>query len=107
MESLATHHYLPEWSRSLQSGSVVSWFSSACFGPTARSGGGREEGTEPLLRGSLNLEAQRGQRVELVERGLRPGAVRVLGDLNRPRAKPALDKFDSLDALRLKVQGPP
>jgi len=26
---------------------------------------------------------------------------------DRPRAKPALDKFDSLDALRLKVQGPP
>jgi hypothetical protein len=25
---------------------------------------------------------------------------------DRPRAKPALDKFDSLDALRLKVQGP-
>ena len=23
----------------------------------------------------------------------------------RPRAKPALDKFDSLDALRIKVQG--
>jgi hypothetical protein len=26
---------------------------------------------------------------------------------DRPRAKPALDKFDSLDALRLKVQGEP
>ena len=25
---------------------------------------------------------------------------------DRPRAKPALDKFDSLDALRQKVQGP-
>ncbi len=25
---------------------------------------------------------------------------------DRARAKPALDKFDSLDALRLKVQGP-
>ena len=24
---------------------------------------------------------------------------------DRPRAKPALDKFDSLDALRIKVQG--
>jgi hypothetical protein len=26
---------------------------------------------------------------------------------DRPRAKPPLDKFDSLDALRLKVQGEP
>jgi hypothetical protein len=26
---------------------------------------------------------------------------------DRVRAKPALDKFDSLDALRIKVQGPP
>jgi len=24
---------------------------------------------------------------------------------DRPRAKPALDKFDSLDALRVKIQG--
>jgi len=24
---------------------------------------------------------------------------------DRPRAKPALDKFDSLDALRIKIQG--
>ena len=26
---------------------------------------------------------------------------------DRARVKPALDKFDALDALRLKVQGPP
>ncbi len=25
---------------------------------------------------------------------------------DRPRAKPPLDKFDSLDALRVKIQGP-
>jgi hypothetical protein len=25
---------------------------------------------------------------------------------DRPRAKPALDKFDALDGLRIKVQGP-
>ena len=25
---------------------------------------------------------------------------------DRPRAKPQLDKFDSLDALRVKIQGP-
>jgi len=24
---------------------------------------------------------------------------------DRPRSKPALDKFDSLDALRIKIQG--
>src|SRR5579864_9782324 len=33
-------------------------------------------------------------------------AVQVAKYPDRPRAKPALDKFDSLDALRLKVQGP-
>jgi hypothetical protein len=33
-------------------------------------------------------------------------AIQVAKYPDRPRAKPALDKFDSLDALRLKVQGP-
>ncbi len=31
-------------------------------------------------------------------------AVQVAKYPERPRAKPALDKFDSLDALRLKIQ---
>jgi hypothetical protein len=34
-------------------------------------------------------------------------AIQVAKYPDRPRAKPALDKFDSLDALRLKVQGAP
>ncbi|HEV1991871.1 MAG TPA: hypothetical protein VGR34_03285 [Candidatus Dormibacteraeota bacterium] len=33
-------------------------------------------------------------------------AIQIAKYPDRPRAKPALDKFDSLDALRLKVQGP-
>jgi hypothetical protein len=33
-------------------------------------------------------------------------AIQVAKYPDRPRAKPALDKFDSLDALRIKVQGP-
>jgi hypothetical protein len=33
-------------------------------------------------------------------------AIQVAKYPDRPRAKPALDKFDALDALRLKVQGP-
>jgi hypothetical protein len=33
-------------------------------------------------------------------------AIQVAKYPDRPRAKPALDRFDSLDALRLKVQGP-
>jgi hypothetical protein len=32
-------------------------------------------------------------------------AIQVAKYPDRPRAKPALDKFDSLDALRIKVQG--
>jgi hypothetical protein len=34
-------------------------------------------------------------------------AIQVAKYPDRPRAKPALDKFDSLDALRIKVQGEP
>jgi hypothetical protein len=34
-------------------------------------------------------------------------AIQVAKYPDRPRAKPALDKFDSLDALRVKVQGEP
>jgi hypothetical protein len=33
-------------------------------------------------------------------------AIQIAKYPDRPRAKPALDKFDSLDALRLKVHGP-
>ncbi|MHB8613272.1 MAG: hypothetical protein ACYDAL_12710 [Candidatus Dormibacteraceae bacterium] len=33
-------------------------------------------------------------------------AIQVAKYPDRPRSKPALDKFDSLDALRQKVQGP-
>jgi hypothetical protein len=33
-------------------------------------------------------------------------AIQIAKYPDRPRAKPALDKFDSLDALRIKVQGP-
>ena len=33
-------------------------------------------------------------------------AIQIAKYPDRPRAKPALDEFDSLDALRLKVQGP-
>jgi len=33
-------------------------------------------------------------------------AIQIAKYPDRPRAKPALDKFDSLDALRLRVQGP-
>jgi len=32
-------------------------------------------------------------------------AIQIAKYPDRPRAKPALDKFDSLDAIRLKVQG--
>jgi hypothetical protein len=32
-------------------------------------------------------------------------AIQIAKYPDRPRAKPALDKFDSLDALRIKVQG--
>ena len=32
-------------------------------------------------------------------------AIQVAKYPDRPRAKPALDKFDSLDALRIKVRG--
>jgi len=34
-------------------------------------------------------------------------AIQIAKYPDRPRAKPALDKFDSLDAIRLKVQGDP
>ena len=34
-------------------------------------------------------------------------AIQVAKYPDRPRAKPPLDKFDSLDALRIKVQGEP
>jgi hypothetical protein len=33
-------------------------------------------------------------------------AIQIAKYPDRPRAKPALHKFDSLDALRIKVQGP-
>ena len=33
-------------------------------------------------------------------------AIQIAKYPDRPRAKPGLDKFDSLDALRVKVQGP-
>jgi hypothetical protein len=33
-------------------------------------------------------------------------AIQIAKYPDRPRSKPALDKFDSLDALRIKVQGP-
>jgi len=33
-------------------------------------------------------------------------AIQIAKYPDRPRAKPALDKFDALDALRLTVQGP-
>jgi hypothetical protein len=32
-------------------------------------------------------------------------AVQIAKYPDRPRSKPALDKFDSLDALRIKIQG--
>lgn len=52
---------------------------------------------EPVLR-TLQLSAE---EVELLV-----DAIQTAKYPDRVRAKPALDKFDALDALRLKVQGP-
>ena len=54
----------------------------------------------------IGAAAQRALAVAL-EIELLVEAIQVAKYPDRPRAKPALDKFDSLDALRLKVQGPP
>src|ERR1700693_4472101 len=58
------------WSR------AWSGFTPTCVGAPRR-------GTEPLLGSPLYFQAQRVERIELVERGLGPHAVRVFRGLDR------------------------
>src|SRR5258708_13869489 len=81
MESLATHQYLQQWSRWLQSASAPPWLFCAFSGSTAISEGDRRSATRRLVLGSLHLQAKRVQGIELVERRLRTRAVRILRDL--------------------------
>src|ERR1700704_94939 len=83
MESLAMHHYVPQCSMRPQWASRFSFWSCACSGCTATSGDGRRTATELLLYDTLDFDAQRVERVELVQSGLRADAVRVLRGLNR------------------------
>src|SRR5260370_5329130 len=82
MESLATHQYLQQWSRWLQSASAPPWLFCAFSGSTAISEGDRRSATRRLVLGSLHLQAKRVQGIELVERRLRTRAVRILPDLD-------------------------
>src|SRR5258708_22200468 len=98
MESLATHQYLQQWSRWLQSASAPPWLFCAFSGSTAISEGDRRSATRRLVLGSLHLQAKRVQGIELVERRLRTRAVRILRDL---------DGFkQQLDLLRGEVEVP-
>src|SRR5258708_32253407 len=98
MESLATHQYLQQWSRWLQSASAPPWLFCAFSGSTAISEGDRRSATRRLVLGSLHLQAKRVQGIELVARRLRTRAVRILRDL---------DGFEQqLDLLRREVESP-
>src|SRR5260370_345495 len=63
MESLATHQYLQQWSRWLQSASAPPWLFCAFSGSTAISEGDRRSATRRLVLGSLHLQAKRVQGV--------------------------------------------
>ena len=58
----------------------------------------KAEVTKPVVYRTLNFTPE--------EIDLLVEAIQTAKYPDRVRAKPALDKFDSLDALRLKVQGP-
>src|SRR5258708_20094322 len=90
MESLATHQYLQQWSRWLQSASAPPWLFCAFSGSTAISEGDRRSATRRLVLGSLHLHAKRVQGIELVERRLRTRAVRILRDLDGFQQQPDL-----------------
>ena len=58
----------------------------------------RKAEVKPVVYRTLNFTPE---EIELLVE-----AIQTAKYPDRVRAKPALDKFDSLDALRLKVQGP-
>jgi hypothetical protein len=67
--------------------------------------------TDGIIREAVDRPAARAREVPLHTIGFTPEeidllleAVQVAKYPDRPRAKPALDKFDSLDALRQKIQ---
>ena len=57
----------------------------------------RQVAKEPVVYRTLSFTTE---EIELLI-----DAIQTAKYPDRPRAKPPLDKFDSLDALRLKVQG--
>jgi hypothetical protein len=67
--------------------------------------------TDDVIRDAVDRPAAKPKEVEMKTLGFTPEeidllleAVQVAKYPDRPRAKPALDKFDSLDALRQKIQ---
>ena len=67
--------------------------------------------TDGVIRDAVDRPAARGKEAVVHTLGFTPEeidllleAVQVAKYPDRPRAKPALDKFDSLDALRQKIQ---
>lgn len=69
------------------------------------------EGTDDVIKESVDRPGTRVKEVVLKTVGFTPEEIELLLEAvqtakypDRPRAKPALDKFDALDALRLKIQ---
>lgn len=70
------------------------------------------EGTDEVIKETVDRPGARTKEVVLKTVGFTPEEIELLLEAvqvakypDRPRAKPALDKFDALDALRLKIQG--
>src|SRR5260370_8739370 len=70
MESLATHQYLQQWSRWLQSASQPPWLFCAFSGSPSISEADRRRRTRRLFLGSLHLHAKRVQGIGLFDRPL-------------------------------------
>jgi imidazolonepropionase-like amidohydrolase len=69
------------------------------------------EGTDEVIKESVDRPGVRQEKVVLKTLGFTPDEIELLLEAvqtakypDRARAKPALDKFDALDALRLKIQ---
>lgn len=69
------------------------------------------EGTDEVIKESVDRPGARVREVVLKTLNFTPEEIELLLEAvqtakypERPRAKPALDRFDALDALRLKIQ---
>jgi L-arabinose isomerase len=69
------------------------------------------EGTDEVIKDAVDRPGAHPKEVVLKTLNFTPEEIELLVEAvqtakypDRPRAKPALDKFDALDALRLKIQ---